>query len=138
MRFKHNDIDIDVLDNGTFKAKVNGVDITAPSLIAMKNKINRTAPFEPFDGFFINYGDQVMDVRVIGIQKERNRAAFVWKTQCGRQLSYVYLDNPKTRAAVKKYTQAVEKHTKMKAEFEKIEEKLKEEIGNEISPEAPV
>lgn len=134
MRFKHNNIDIDLQDNGTFTAKVNGAEISAPSLPAIKKKIDKSAPFKPFDAITIDYYDKIEDIRIVGMVKQRNHRSWLWKTTSGRTHSSVYLDTPQVRAGIKKYLAAKKQGEKIREAQEALEDKLKAAIGTEISP----
>lgn len=54
--FEHNGIKIDLLPSGQFAATVGGKTLTAPSLAAIKKKLNGSKAFQEFPALMVLYG----------------------------------------------------------------------------------
>lgn len=131
----HNGTKIEMKPSGEFTAKVGGLTITAVSLPAIKKRLDKTAPFAQFKAFTINYYDKLEECVIVGIQKNRGYPNYTWKDERGRTHMHVYRDTPQARANLKKYLAAKAEHQKIADKNEAIETKLKEAIGESISPD---
>lgn len=131
----HNGTEITMNSQGEFVAKVGGLVVTAVSLPAIKKRLDKTAPFDSFKAFTINYYDKLEPHTIVGIQKNRGYPSYTWKDDRGRTYQHVYRDTPQARANLKRYLDAKAEHEKIVAKHEAIEAKLKEEIGKHLSPD---
>lgn len=136
--FKHNNIDIKLEPTGRFVATVNGTEITASSLPAMKKKLDKIKPFEPFKAFTIDkyYHEDghITMHEVIGLRKDRGRASFEFRTKEGRTMREVYRATPENLKRANAWLSLVKKNRKIRDAQDLAESKMENAIGKEISP----
>jgi hypothetical protein len=103
--FEHNGIKIDLLPSGQFAATVGGKTLTAPSLAAIKKKLNGSKAFQEFPALMVLYG-AIREVRAVGITK--NKYGTAWKLSNGETRHEVYADTPENRAALRAFLEQAE------------------------------
>lgn len=122
-KFEFRGVPIAVKDNGEFAAVIGGKELTAPSLAAIKKKLERTKPFEPFDGFLMYHGGDMKQTRVIGVKKHRNYNSYHWITQGGYTPSVVYMSTKENLAIAKQITKL---HDERDAAEKKYNERIQD------------
>lgn len=127
-KFEHKGIPITIKDNGEFMAKIGGKEIVAPSIAALKKKLDRVDPFEPFEGFCLDWRDEIEKFTVTGVSKNHRHNSYHWVTSRGAQHSHVYAATKENIAIAKQYIAAKEKHEKIRKEHGRIEEQLKDSL----------
>lgn len=137
--FTHKGADIAVLDNGKFSASVAGQPIEAPSLDAIRAKIDQLMAdtFAPFDAFLLDDSwswrddcPELVEVRVVGLSHEgrmRYRKV-VWRTESHGRREGVYLATPENLAKAQAYVKLRKANIKKRAAMELAEEKLSGEL----------
>jgi hypothetical protein len=116
--FKHNGTDIELRDNGKFYAKTAAGMIEAPSLVAIKKKLDAKAKFEPFsvifetskwDGGFSRRVRSIGTAKVVGIYSPRAKwRGAMWQLEGSeRDTGAVIEDTPENRAALQAYIDAM-------------------------------
>ena len=103
--FEHNGITITLLPSGQFAATVGGKTLTAPSLAAIKKKLNGSKAFQEFPALMVLYG-AIREVRAVGITK--NKYGTAWKLSNGETPHEVYADTPENRVALQAYLEQAE------------------------------
>lgn len=126
--FNHKGTEISLDKKGVFTAKCNGVELNAPSLLALKKKLDKISPFTAFEAFIITYGDIIKTCTIVGIQKNRGYNGYSWKDADGRTHSTVYQATPENLARAKKFMQAKENHEKLRRQHDELEAKLEQAI----------
>lgn len=127
--FKHKGIDIAVTDNGQFTAYVDGHEVAATSLAAMKKKLDKVDPFEQFDALEVNDGHKL--VRVVGISRARaSWRSDEWKLKDGGTRRTVYANTPENKKVLAERAEMAARHSKVveaqRLERGKLEQKLQE------------
>ena len=74
--FTHNGIEIALNGVGEFWAVIDGKREKAPSLAAMKKRIDSRDTFKPFDALILSYKDEIKQIRVIGITKPSGKRTY--------------------------------------------------------------
>lgn len=139
---KHKSVAVEVDQRGTFTAKVAGEELTAPSLAALKRKIDAALAdaFEPFDAFTIrNFyadGPELEEYRVVGIgaEREKGRSSATWRNDRGLNLKQCYRDTPETRAQAEAYIAKWRANKVERDRMEAEEEALLEAIPLAVFP----
>jgi hypothetical protein len=127
-KFEHKGIPIVVSATGEFSAKVDGNTLTAPSLAALKKKLDRLKPFEPFNAFTLYHDGDVRKHRIIGVRKHRGYNQYHWHTDSGHTPATVYADTKENMAIVKKMEALADEKKKAEAIFEKRESALRDQL----------
>jgi hypothetical protein len=104
--FEHNGVSIILTTQGQFAAIVNGIEVRRPSLEAMRNYLDKTKPFEPFDAIHIRHyrGNEIETFKIIGTKPDKgrySRASVVWLGERGVTHREVLRDTPANRAKLK-------------------------------------
>jgi hypothetical protein len=133
--FKHKGTDIIVTAGGEFTARVNGIDLTAGSLAAIRKKIDKSAPFTPFDAFTVDdfYQEGIRKHRIVGVKKIRGRLSHEFITDKGHTIQNLHVSSKAALERAKKWLDQRAKHRKQREAMEKLEDKLQEEIGESVS-----
>lgn len=127
-KFEHKGIPIAISGTGEFSAKLDGNTITAPSLTALKKKLDKHKPFEPFKAFTMYHDGDTRDYRVIGVRKQRGYNQYHWITDSGHTPHTVYADSKENRAIVKQMEALKAERKKVEDAFTKREDALKEKL----------
>ena len=127
--FKHKGTDIAVTDKGQFTAYVDGHEVVAPSLAAMKKKLDKVNPFEQFDALDTAHGNK--PVRVVGISRARaSWRSDKWKLRDGSSRRSVYANTPENKKTLAELAAMLERHSKVdeaqRAERQNLETHLQE------------
>lgn len=150
----HNGIEIALRDNvGDFVATPKGgARITAPSLDAMKKKLDvlKQSSFQPFNALHIKYpyngrsGNESKGGfetnQVIGIEREKGRSGGTLKFQfkSGRNDQYAYPDTPENREAIQLFVKTqfenFEKREAMDAEERALKEAIQKIYAKDYAP----
>jgi len=109
-QFEHNGIKIDLLPSGHFSATVGGKTRTAPSLAALKKKLDGDKVFQEFPALVICWS-KIREVRVVGVINRRLSDP-VWNLNTGEARHEVYADTPENRAALTAYLEQTEAHNR--------------------------
>lgn len=118
-KFEHKGVAITLTANGTFIAKLNGTEISAPSLSGLKKKLDKAKPFEPFEAFIVYHDGGTRHHRVVGVRKDRGYNAYHWITADGYSLSTAYVSTKENLAIVKKIQALEEQKDRAEKEFNK-------------------
>lgn len=113
--FKHNGTDIECRANGKFYAKTAAGTIEAPSLAAMKKKLDTKSEFQRFGGIEIcnSYANRktiyaIKSVVVVGWKQPASRwRSPVWVLENSEESQFVIVDTPANRAAVQALIEAM-------------------------------
>jgi hypothetical protein len=127
-KFEHKGIAIEILDNGAFMSKVGGKEITAPSLPALKKKLDRVSPFKPFEAFTIDWEGEVKQFTVIGVEKHRRYNQYSWRSENGYRHTHVYAATKENLAVAKKLTALIEAHDKAVKKYEAAKKDIEEQL----------
>lgn len=118
--FQHKGVEITLGANGKFSAQTETGRIEAPSLDAIKKKLDKEPDFTPFKAFAIaGYSDlTLVDRTVTGVVKGRGRyGKDEWQTNWGKEPS-VYVDTPENRANALAYIVMRKRHAEVRAQHE--------------------
>jgi len=131
MKITHKNIEITVTGDGKFKATVGGVEVTKPSVDAMKKFIDKSEKeaFEAFSGIQPrNYWPKHDKVKIINLIKERSRFSFnkfSFVSDNSGSYAWVYADTPENEKLLNEI-QAFEKESECLASVRIAElEKMK-------------
>jgi hypothetical protein len=126
--FEHKGIKIDLKDNGEFVAKVGGKEIVAPSIVAMKKKLDRVEPFKPFEAFSIDWEGDTKTFTVIGVEKHRRYNQYSWRSENGYRHNTVYATTKENVAVAKKLKAMIDAHDKAEKKYEAAKQELQDQL----------
>ncbi len=137
-RFTHAGVAISVDASGIFRAVCGGSELEAPSLAAIKKKINATSrsTFKAFDAFSIRITwdedpPEIERFRIVGVAQRGSRNYHdgkTWIDDRGRTHAYgIYPATPKNLERLEKYIGALEANGKIRKKM-KAEEELLESL----------
>lgn len=125
-KFVHKGVEITITPGGAFTAVVGGKTIMAPSLPAMRKKLDKAAEFESFSAFVHTYGGQIKRFRVTGVRNNPRKDHWnplLFVCDDGENRSRVYPDTPENVAAHEAYETARKAH---EAEWARLDNQLRE------------
>lgn len=116
--FKHKGIDIAVSDAGKFVAYIDGHEVTATSLPAMKKKIDAGNPFAKFDAIDMHHGHG--PVHVVGVSHARaSWRKDEWRISDGTTRRSVYANSAENKAVLVELAAMRKRHEDVRAVHEK-------------------
>ena len=136
----HNGIDITITPSGQFVAVKNGERIVAPSLQAIKKKLDGRGKFVSFVALKPQsyYSDSLKEITVIGIKEPRANSSSwrqkrKWKLADGNTADFVYENSEENIQAYSAWKALLKKHSVEREALQKaqgeaeavLEEKLK-------------
>jgi hypothetical protein len=133
-KFEHKGIPIEIRDNGEFMAKVGGKEVVAPSLPALKKKLDRIDPFKPFAAFTIDWEGEVKKCTVVGVERHRRYNQYQWRTDNGYRHTHVYVALKENLALAKKLADVKAAQKKAEKEFEAKATELKDQLKEAPMP----
>ena len=124
--FTHKGFDITVNDVGLFSAIVDGHEVTASSMAAMKKKLDAGSQFARFDAIH-PYHETI--VGVVGIARSTSTwRRDEWKLGDGNRVRSVYAHTPKNRELLEKLREMKQRHEAVVAANREEESALRSEL----------
>lgn len=135
--FEYSGVKVEVDANGIFRATVYGKHLVAPSLKAMKKRIDNNAPpFEPFQAYVRETSDRTVTIVGTMTRRHMGRKAKVWVTDRGGHLVMIYRATPKNEEIRKKILALDDERNRLERIYEEnrraLVDQMKEERPDDI------
>ena len=126
-KFEHNGVTITLTSYGNFQAAKNGAMLKAPSLPAMKKKLDKLDTFTPFKALYARYYSEEYEVvTVTGVRKHRGGS--VWILSNGAEREDVIEATPENTVIAKAYKKLKAKNSEIRGKMESEERALAQKL----------